>query len=92
MSEGCVYRCLDPDCNMPTFDMAATTCSHCGNTSLRAGHPGGAFDTARQSFVCCSCGSEYDHKATALLREKAKLGQLDEVAPGMSDLFDLTNH
>lgn len=35
MMNGCVYRCLDPNCNDATFDINATSCVHCLRESTR---------------------------------------------------------
>lgn len=94
MKDGCVYRCLDPNCNDATFDMSATCCIHCGYTKLRAEHPSGHFDVQRQAFICSHCG-EVDNDADAglaRLRKIARDGALDKIAPGFSALFDLTDH
>lgn len=58
MKNGCMYRCLDPNCNDATFDINADSCVHCGNTKLQAEHPGGFFDKSRQAFICSHCGEE----------------------------------
>ena len=89
---GCVYRCLDRDCNLPTFEASAKCCAHCGSTNLRAEHLGGIFSVDRQAFICSTCGEEYAHDSTCMLRKKAKDGVLDSLAPGASALFDLTEH
>jgi len=91
MKHGCMYRCLDPDCNDATFDINATACVHCGNTSLQAEHPGGIFDPKRQAFIC-SCGEETDGDVLPKFRQMARSGELDRLAPGFSGLFDLTDH
>lgn len=92
MKDGCVYRCLDRECNLPTFEMDATCCAHCGNTKLQAEHLNSEFDPQRQAFVCRPCDVETDHKLTGRLRGMARRGELDLLAPGLSSLLDLTDH
>jgi hypothetical protein len=93
MKNGCVYRCLDPNCNDATFDITATSCAHCGNTKLQAEHPSGSFDKDRQAFICSHCGEEdFDNGGLSRLRKMARNGELDKLAPGFSSLFDLTDH
>ena len=89
MTEGCVFRCLD--CNMPTFDMRAKCCAHCGKARLQAEHLGGVFNVQHQAFICDTCWVEMPD-ATATMRKALKNGALDEVAPEAAALFDLTDH
>ncbi len=80
-------------CNDATFDINATSCVHCGNTELRAEHPSGWFDKSRQAFICSHCGEEdLDTGNLSKLREMARNGELDKLAPGFSELFDVTDH
>ena len=92
MKDGCVYRCLDRACNMPTFDMDASCCAHCGNTKLQAEHLNSEFDPQRQAFVCTTCDVETDHSLTVRLRRMARSGELEMLAPGFSSLVDRTDH
>ena len=92
MKDGCVYRCLDPECNDATFDVSATCCVHCGNTKLRAEHPSSQFDVQRQAFICSHCGVMDNDDSLPRLRKMARDGTLDKLAPGFSALFDLTDH
>jgi len=89
---GCAFICADPQCNEGTYDLKATCCSHCGSTELRLFHPSGSFDAERQAFVCSTCGGEMHTAGTAHIRKMAKSGELDQLTPGASDLFDLTDH
>lgn len=89
--DGCVLRCLDRDCNMPTFDLNATCCAHCGKSKLQAEHLGGVFNAQVQSFIC-SCGAELNDDATGRLRKALKGGVLGEIAPEAKTMIDLTDH
>ena len=92
MTQGCVVRCLDPDCNLPTFDAGAVACSHCGGRSLQIEHPGSMFDEAKQAFFCTHCESEADADLLVKMRLMTRTGELNAIAPGFADRFDVTDH
>ncbi len=89
---GCAQVCAAPECNEATLDMGATCCPHCGKAELRRTHPSGSFDGRRQAFICSTCGEEMDNVDLQRIRQMARSGELDNVAPGISGIFDLTNH
>jgi predicted RNA-binding Zn-ribbon protein involved in translation (DUF1610 family) len=89
---GCAYVCADPECNEATLNLDAKCCSHCGKTELQRIHLSGAFDKQRQAFVCSDCGEEMSIEIVQRFRQIIRTGELGTLAPGLSGLFDLTDH